>query len=394
MTQAFSAAPGPARPEPVARARDIADLIVLIPHLLGFHPAQSIVVLGLTGNRIGPTLRYDLPPPGAPMSPEDVDELERAMTALAQHCPAAMVFAFDEHGGHAAGVETQLHEVAEELDLEIVDTVLVCEGRWRRVVRGRVVESGRVPAEADVPGLAEFMIEGSAPLASRTDIPVMLRATCGDIAATDALLVQRWDDASLWRGLSFGPGGLMRLRDVDGAFAAWRRVLAPALVAPPPDGAGNPDGTADDGMGEGVLGELDPLTVAVAVYALADRTLRDEIFGWLNPVYRVPDKDMPAYVRGRALATFGPRDAVSAKHLEQRLLVLTQSTPHPDRAPVLTGLGTCAWLAGNTALAGEALQLALALQPEYALAHLLLTAVRAYLPPHQLRQTATTELAG
>jgi hypothetical protein len=41
-----------------------ADMIAVVPFLLGFHPADSIVVIGTTGGRITFGARHDLPPPG------------------------------------------------------------------------------------------------------------------------------------------------------------------------------------------------------------------------------------------------------------------------------------------------------------------------------------------
>jgi hypothetical protein len=42
------------------------DLLAAVPYLLGFHPADSVVVLGLSGSRVVFSARADLPPPDAP----------------------------------------------------------------------------------------------------------------------------------------------------------------------------------------------------------------------------------------------------------------------------------------------------------------------------------------
>ncbi len=44
--------------------RSPADLIAVTPYLLGFHPADSVVVLGLAGHRVIFAARHDLVPPG------------------------------------------------------------------------------------------------------------------------------------------------------------------------------------------------------------------------------------------------------------------------------------------------------------------------------------------
>src|SRR5262249_20424307 len=54
-----------APPEPSLRVRDPVDLLGAVPFLLGYHPADSIVVLGVHLQMHLMTVRYDLPPPGA-----------------------------------------------------------------------------------------------------------------------------------------------------------------------------------------------------------------------------------------------------------------------------------------------------------------------------------------
>jgi len=55
------------RPALVARAGSPGALLRLIPHLLGFVPEASLIVIGVAPprDRIGVTLRYDLPDPPA-----------------------------------------------------------------------------------------------------------------------------------------------------------------------------------------------------------------------------------------------------------------------------------------------------------------------------------------
>jgi len=44
----------------VLRVRNPGDLIEAIPYLLGFHPRDSLVVVGLAGTRVSVTARIDL----------------------------------------------------------------------------------------------------------------------------------------------------------------------------------------------------------------------------------------------------------------------------------------------------------------------------------------------
>jgi hypothetical protein len=51
-------------PECTIVVRSPADLIAVTPYLLGFHPADSLVVIGTVGRAVSFVGRHDLPPPG------------------------------------------------------------------------------------------------------------------------------------------------------------------------------------------------------------------------------------------------------------------------------------------------------------------------------------------
>src|SRR5712691_1268169 len=59
---------GDRQPDLVVRAGSPAALLTLVPHLLGFVPEASLVVIGVARprDRIRVTLRYDLPEPAEP----------------------------------------------------------------------------------------------------------------------------------------------------------------------------------------------------------------------------------------------------------------------------------------------------------------------------------------
>ena len=49
------------------RIRDVGEIAAALPHLLGFRPQESVVLIGLggaNGRRVGLTVRGDIPPPG------------------------------------------------------------------------------------------------------------------------------------------------------------------------------------------------------------------------------------------------------------------------------------------------------------------------------------------
>ncbi len=55
----------PAPPEPPFKVTSPADIQSYILHTLGFQPEASLVLLTMSGKRVGATLRVDLPPPDA-----------------------------------------------------------------------------------------------------------------------------------------------------------------------------------------------------------------------------------------------------------------------------------------------------------------------------------------
>src|SRR5262245_15191820 len=52
-------------PEPSLRVREPVDLLGAVPFLLGYHPTDSIVVVGVHRQLHRMTIRYDVPPAGA-----------------------------------------------------------------------------------------------------------------------------------------------------------------------------------------------------------------------------------------------------------------------------------------------------------------------------------------
>src|ERR687893_1342327 len=61
------------------RLTDPSELIAAVPHLLGFHPRDSLVVISLDGRRLGMTLRADL------VDPEHRELLAEQLTAPLVH---------------------------------------------------------------------------------------------------------------------------------------------------------------------------------------------------------------------------------------------------------------------------------------------------------------------
>src|SRR5699024_8897237 len=68
------------------------DLIPMVPHLLGFSPQESLVVLCFHGKRLGPLMRVDLPP-----LDEAAETAEYLAAQSRRHGDRVALFAFSAH---------------------------------------------------------------------------------------------------------------------------------------------------------------------------------------------------------------------------------------------------------------------------------------------------------
>ena len=326
-------------PRPTVRLSDRGALAAAVPQLLGFRPAESLLVVSLQrqGGRevLGLTARADLPPPqhaaalahglasavltGSPTAvlllvvSEDDDGLELPH----RHLVREVVLAFHHHR------------------VPVRDALLVRSGRWwdydcprpccapgagtplpagtselavTSVFRGHVVEDDRAAlarrlAAIGSPGMAEACEEVGDELARRT-------------------AQQGWDAV---------------------VEEAWEVLL-----------------TAVDDAGTARAAPLSDRQVARLAWGLRDADLRD---------------------RALTLALGDRAAAAQALWTE-----LTRRAPSPLDAAPATLLAVGAWLRGDGALANLALDRALGSEPSYGLAGLMRTALDACLPPDVVRE--------
>jgi hypothetical protein len=336
------------RPDPDhvdVRLSEPGEIAAGLPHLLGFHPRESVVLVSLTGpsgGRVGLTVRADIPP--AQHAPALAAELTRSVcTARPRGVLLAVVSeAADEHPLDLPH-RPLVHELVIALTMAGVPVpvaMLVRSGRWW---------SYDCPRPCCAPGTGTALPGGVSAL---------------EAAAVTAGLVVEPDREDLVRRIT-GPGGLARAAMVDACdrvaaeFSA--RVLAAGAAAVAveswtavTEGVGRcrPGGaTARDRLGD--------REVARIVWGLRDREVRD---------------------RALELAT-GP-DAASAEVLWTEC---TRRAPAPLAAAPATLLAVSAWLRGDGAMANVALTRALEREPDYALATLLAQGLAACIGPAELR---------
>jgi hypothetical protein len=334
---------------PVVSLSDSADIAAALPHLVGFHPHESVLLVALggpTGNRVGLTVRADLPPPAA--SAAVVRALVRS---VATDDPAGVVVAVvseapDDRaplpGGDAlAGLPHRdvVHDAVvalAALDIPVRDTLLVRSGRWW---------SYDCPEPCCAPGAGALLPGGVSPLAAAS-------TAAGQVVARDrAALEARIEpldgparaamEATTWRLVDRRARAARVDPDAE-ARRSWDAVLRAVRRCRPPE-----------------AGRLPDREVAGVLWALADVRVRD-----------------------RALTLALGEDAPAA---EQLWTECTRRAPAPLDAAPATLLAVSAWLRGDGAMANIALERALDSRPTYTLARLLADGLAACLPPAELR---------
>jgi hypothetical protein len=324
-----------ARPE-VVRLGQLTDIVSAVPYLLGFHPAESLVAVALTGprQRLSFALRLDLQPA------EDDAEVARMCSVRMRRADATAVFlaiyTAAPRGDRTALPRRALVDTIEDaLSMPLCDAALVADGRvWS--YRCDDVEccppSGRILDRATSGALAVAAanaLHGNVALPDR-DAVVASVAPLGGI--TEISMRQ-----ALRRAIT-------RAATEPTAHRRVTRTLAAELVerySRPP-------------------GRLSHDEAAQLVVGLRDVVLRDEMIGW------------------------------SADHDDALLGLASDLVRHalpPLDAPACTLLAWVSYLRGDGLVAATALERALRSEPDYSLAQLLATALHGQVPPRELRRT-------
>ncbi len=320
------------------RLSDPAELIAAVPHLLGFHPYDSVVLLALHGKRLGLTLRADL------VNNAQVPLLaEQLLLPIARQRPTGVAVVVI--GGEATpdgdpphrGLVDVLDDMLTSAGLPLVHAAwtaqIVGGAPWRcyddPLCFGTVSDPAASPLAAATvaAGAVTFssreelvaLLEGEDPAALQRR-EVLLEAADADHPMSSRLIAQRF----------------ARLEQLHRAAAAGDILLS------------------DN-------------TVAEIASALCDHRVRDACLPWCS----------------------GP-GAVAAERL---WLALVRATPAPERAEPAALLALVAYLRGDGALAGVALDAALEACPQHSLSGLLRAALDGGLPPEVLRTIAADAAA-
>ena len=351
QTPADPQTPDAVQADPVqVRAGSPESLLAIVPHLLGFVPQASLVVIG-TGaphDRIKVTLRYDLPdPPGAGVS---ADIAAHAVGVISSQRLAALVAVGYGPGSLVDPVAGALGAAARTAGIDVLDVLRVQDGRYWSYLcadedccpaAGMPFDPGAHSAAAALAGA------GNPVLADRAAVAVRV-APLGGIAAESMRQATR-------RAERHAAQLLAKLRKSPRIGAARQLIAAEGLNA---------------------VGAL------IATYRAGGRYTTDYQIAWATVALR------DLRVRDDAWARMDPAQADAHRRLW--IDVTRRAQPGYVAAPAAL-LAFVAWQSGDGALANVALDRALADEPRYSMALLLRQVISAGAPPSLARLPMTPE---
>jgi hypothetical protein len=324
-----------------------ASVLAIVPSLLGFHPSQSLVVLGVSGprNRVSLTFRYDLPDP-----PDDelaADIAAHACEVLTREAiPAAVLIGY----GRADPVAEAARPVIATLLDAGVDVIEVLRAEGGRCFTVNCQNPDCCPPEG---------------------VPFDPCSHPAAAALKEAGIDVLPDRAALARTLQPPPGTVRATRQATNR--ALRRL--DRLVAVAREGGLDPAAALADAGRAAVRDAIrryrtgssieDRARLAFLAVVLADLRVRDDAWAQMDP--------------GRA----GPHTALWTD-------IVTGAAPEFVPAPASL-LAFTAWQAGEGALANVAAERALAADPAYSMALLIGGAVQAGMPPSAARLPMTQD---
>jgi len=328
------------------------ELLAVVPFVLGFHPANSLVLLCLSNNKLGLTQRLNLP------RPEDAHDVAQALlpTLVTENPDSVIIIGYEDRAGDSLLALESLTSTLQSSALPIHDRLVVRDGRWRSLdcsnSRCCPPEGSTVPEAADVPGvISEFVGQGVAPHPDRESLARQVEP--GPQAAAVASLMRSRQKA--------GEGPAVPRAE---QFAVWPRIL-------------DPDGPA-----------INVDDAALAAVSLLDIEIRDAMVAWLCPGTLGLDElgeEVQRLFSGLGSALQGndtdPAPTGAQNAIQDGLIRLCAMLPDDLAAPALTLLASFTWWRGDGALARVGLARALRCDPEYRLALLLAQMVQLAIRP-------------
>jgi hypothetical protein len=350
MTQTLTAGDDAPRTDLIVKVGSPRTLLAVIPHLLGFVPRASVVVIGTSPprDRVRVTLRYDLPdPPDAAMSAEMA--MHAAGVIGSQRLTAAVAVGYGPEA-LVRPVADALLDATEQAGIELRDFLRVQDGRyWSYGCEDEsCCPAQGVPFDPDAdPAAAAMSSRGREVLADRASVAARV-APVGGTAQQSMANATRRAERHVKQVIA-------KVRKSSRLGAARHMIASEGLAA---------------------VGAM------IAAYRGGGRFTSDYQVAWLT----VALQDLR--VRDDAWARMDP-DHKEA-HLRMWLDVTQRAQPKYVAAPAAL-LAFVAWQSGDGALANVALDRALDDDPGYSMAQLLRQVISAGAPPSMATLPMTPE---
>ncbi|ADU11644.1 hypothetical protein ML5_6201 [Micromonospora sp. L5] len=368
--------------------RSPADMVAAVPYLLGFHPADSVVVVAVRGRRVVFAARGDLPAPGADPGPA---ARHLAQVVARQDADAATVVGYGP-AARVTGVVDAIGDALTAAGLVVLDALRVTEGRWFSYL---CVEPSCCPPEGTPYDPAASQVSAAAVFAGQVALPdrAALAAQVSPLDGPVRLAMRRATGRARLRlaALTGRPSTPSAGSPAGGLPADSSRAGAEPPV--PADGAG-PEGESSvpvGGPGSGGKSQVpaggagsggEPRAVRTAGTAAVRAAFRrqrrgerldDDEVAWLTVLLT------HVAVRDHAWSRTDGRDEDISLWTD----VLRRAEPDLIAAPGCL-LAFAAWRSGHGALAAVALERVLSAHPGYSLAVLLDEALRRGVAPSAL----------
>ncbi len=323
------------------RLRSIADVVQAVPYLLGFHPANSLVVVSTRGKRrrVGLTARVDLP-----------------AAALADACARSLVESIRRNGADEALVvlyppsgdrahpalrplERAFQRELNEAGILLGDVVCVSDQRWWSLhcadPRCCPPEGTALEPPVDSGMALATVLSGRVVLGSREELERSIEPAGGLVGTAMAHALERESGC--------------RPDSATAALDRFREVV---------NGRVHGGARPADALGVDEAAQL--------IVALNDVGVRDEILGWWRGEWGDATRSL--------------------------LVELSRRAVEPYEAPVLTALAWIAYLQGDGGLAGIALDRVFRNRPDYRLACILDTVLRSGVDPAVYRSALESRI--
>jgi len=316
-------------------------LIAALPALLGFVPADSLILVSLDRGQIGAVLRVDL-------EPEPADRLDELVSVAAAAEPDGAIAVIVDRSGALCPCCGDRHRrlcaaLADELDrhgiplraAHLVDTV-AAGGRWH--CADGCGARGLVDDPETSPVTVAAVLDGRRLYGSRAELENLVAADDNERSRSVAAAVTALEAGRRRRADGAGNRDERARRAVEDTLAAATRVAAGEM--------------------------LTDAEIAVTAVGLTEVRARDTLYG-----LAVGECAVAAETLWSTLARLVPR------HL---------------RVEALVQLAYCAYARGDGPLAGLSLEAALRIDPGHRMAALLDEALRSGMTPLEIRKLAAT----